>query len=87
MNKSTVFLSLGALALLAGGCSKKLGNFQSDYFSMRPSPLETVGENVPGTVYATIPAKFMVKNAKVPATPVLQWADGTNGEVAAPPVI
>ena len=87
MNKSTVFLSLGALALLAGGCSKKLGNFQSDYFSMRPSPLETVGENVPGTVYATIPAKFMVKNAKVTATPVLQWADGTNGEVAATPVI
>ncbi|MDE5924391.1 MAG: hypothetical protein K2G75_03615, partial [Muribaculaceae bacterium] len=61
--------------------------FQSDYFSMRPSPLETVGENVPGTVYATIPAKFMVKNAKVTATPVLQWADGTNGEVAATPVI
>lgn len=88
MNKSTVFLSLGAIALIAGGCSKKLGNFQSDYFSMRPSPLETVGEEVPGTVYATLPAKFMVKNAKVTATPVLQWSEGAGvGERPATPVV
>lgn len=88
MKKTTIFLSLGALALVAGGCSKKLANFQSDYFSMRPSPLETVGEEVPGTVYATLPAKFMLKNAKVTATPVLQWNDnGVAGERPATPVI
>ncbi len=81
-------LSLGAVAVVTGGCSKKLGNFQSNYFSMRPSPMETVGQDVPGTVYATLPAKFMVKNAKVMATPVIQWNEGAGiGEVTTTPVI
>ena len=89
MNKSTVILSLGVLAILSTGCSKKLGNFRSDYFSMRPAPLETVGQDVPGTVYATLPPKFMLKNAKVTATPVIQWQEGvgSTGEVAAQPVV
>ncbi len=88
MNKTTVFLSLGALAMIAGGCSKKLGNFQSNYFSMSPSPMETVGQEIPGKVYVSLPAKFMVKNAKVSATPVIQWNEGTGvGEFAASPVI
>ena len=88
MNKSILFLSLGGLAVVAGGCSKKLGNFQSDYFSMRPSPMESVGQEVPGTVYANLPAKFMVKNAKVSATPVIQWNEGAGvGEVSTTPVV
>lgn len=89
MNKSIVALSMGAAVLLAGGCSKKLSQFQSDYFSTLPTPLETVGESVPGTVTAKLPAKFMLKNAKVTATPVLQWQTGadTFGEATANPVI
>lgn len=89
MKKTTFILSLGAIAMVAGGCSKKLGNFQSDYFTMRPAPLETVGQEVPGTVYASIPPKFMIKNAKVTATPVIQWQEGVGniGEVLAQPVI
>ncbi|MDE6235244.1 MAG: hypothetical protein K2M56_05790 [Muribaculaceae bacterium] len=88
MNKSILFLSLGGLAVVTGGCSKKLGNFQSDYFSMRPSPMESVGQEVPGTVYANLPAKFMVKNAKVSATPVIQWNEGAGvGEVSTTPVV
>ena len=84
-----MLLSLGALAVLSVGCSKKLSNFQSDYFSMRPSPLETVGQDVPGTVYATLPPKFMLRNVKVTATPVIQWpeAAGSTGEVLAQPVV
>ncbi|HBC21673.1 MAG TPA: hypothetical protein DC009_06280, partial [Porphyromonadaceae bacterium] len=38
--------------------------------------IETVGSNVPATVTGRIPAKFMVKNAKVTATPVLRWDGG-----------
>ena len=88
MKKQLIY---GAAILAIAGmtsCSKKLAQFQSDYFTTIPTPLETVGERVPGTVKANIPPKFMVKNAKVTATPVLQWRDGTaTGEVSAQPVI
>ena len=91
MTKSNaICLSLGAgMLLMAGGCSKKLGQFQSDFFSTNPTPLETVGESVPGTVTAKFPPKFMLKNAKVSATPVLQWEDGNAvlGEAMATPVL
>lgn len=68
---------------------EELGQFKSDYFATTPTPLETVGEVVPGTVKGTLPPKFMVKNAKVTATPVIQWekSAGTWGEASATPVI
>lgn len=84
MNNKIFYLALGVAALGLTGCSKKLGQFKSDFFSTVPTPLETVGENVPGTVHANIPPKFMLKNAKVTATPVIRW---DNGEVTAQPVI
>lgn len=89
MNKKVYYLAMGAVLLGMTGCSKKLGQFKSDYFSTVPTPLETVGEMVPGTVKGTLPPKFMVKNAKVTATPVIQWSTGfgTTGEVSAQPVI
>lgn len=88
MKKTVLILSLGAIVAMCGGCSKKLGNFQSDYFTMKPSPLESVGQTVPGTVYASLPAKFMQKNAKVTVTPVIQWSQGSaTDEVSTTPVI
>lgn len=89
MNKKLYYVAIGGLLLMTTGCSKKLGQFSSSYFTTTPTPLETVGENVPGTVYGNIPAKFMVKNAKVTATPVIQWSSsrGTTEEVLAQPVI
>ncbi len=69
-----VTLGVGALALT--GCSKKLGQFKSDYFSVNPTPLEVQGQNVPATITGNIPAKFMVKNAKVQVTPVLVYSGG-----------
>ncbi|MCH5239127.1 MAG: tetratricopeptide repeat protein [Muribaculaceae bacterium] len=76
MKKNVLFLSLGAALIALTGCSKKVGEFQSSYFSANPTPLETVGENVPATITGNIPAKFMQKNAKVTVTPVLTYADG-----------
>ena len=85
--KTNVIVSaalLGTLAIGAVSCSKKQQAFSSDYFSTNPTPLVTVGQNVPGEITGRIPAKFMVKNAKVTTTPVLTW---TNGEAKGQPVV
>ncbi len=89
MKKTMMYLALGAVVVSMGSCSKKLGEFKSDFFNTTPNPLETVGENVPATISGNIPAKFMNKSAKVTATPVLVWATGadTFGEASAQPVV
>ena len=76
MKKTLVYLSLGAMVLTMGSCSKKVGDFASEYFNTNPTPLETVGETVPATISGTVPAKFMPKNAVVTVTPVLVWDGG-----------
>lgn len=61
MNSKLSFSLAMAAAVTLSGCSKKLGQMQADYFSTNPNPLEVVGENVPATVSARIPAKYFVK--------------------------
>lgn len=74
------------LAMAAGvaltGCSKKLGQMKPDYFSVTPNPLEVVGEKVPATVSARIPAKYFAKNAVLTVTPYLTYAGGETQSVA-----
>lgn len=71
-------LLLGGAVMLTG-CGKKLNQFQAEYFSVEPNPLEVVGENVPAAVTGRVPAEFFLKNAEVTVTPYL----GYNGtEVA-----
>lgn len=83
MLKKFTIASLLALPLIfTTGCSKKLGQFSADYFTVTPNPLELVGQKVPGTVTANIPAKFFVKNASVTVTPYLVF---DNREVASQP--
>ena len=65
-------LTLSATVLLAG-CSGKMNQFKSEYFSANPTPLEVVGQEVPATVSANVPAKFFKKNASVTITPVLVY--------------
>ncbi len=87
MKTKIALVCLGGVLLISGGCSKKLAQFKADYFSTTPTPLETVGNSVPATVTGNIPSKFMVKNAKVTATPVLAWNEGNDvGEVKGSPV-
>lgn len=69
-------MALAGGLLMLTGCNKKLSKFESEYFTTTPTPMETVGQNVPATVTGHIPAKFMVKNAKVTTTPVLKWSSG-----------
>ena len=65
-------LALTGMILLAG-CNGKMNQFKSEYFNANPNPLEVVGENVPATVTANVPAKFFKKNAQVTVTPVLVY--------------
>lgn len=71
MNSKHLFMLAAAGTLMLTGCSKKLNQFQADYFSVNPNPLETVGDKVPATITARVPAKFFVKNAQVTVTPYL----------------
>ncbi len=81
MNKKIIYSALAGSLILMSSCSKKLNQFQSEYFDTDPTPLEVVGQNVPATIIGNIPAKFFLKNAKVEVTPVLQWELGyENGE-------
>ena len=84
MKKNFLYLTLGVALVALTGCSKKIGAFESAYFNTNPTPLETVGENVPATITGNIPAKFMQKNAKVTATPVLVYE---GGETSGSPVV
>ncbi len=82
MFRKAGFIIAIAAAVSMTSCSKKLGQFASDYFNTNPNPLEVVGEKVPATVTGNIPAKFFVKNASVTVTPYLVF-NGT--EVASQP--
>lgn len=79
--KFSVLLAATGVMLLTG-CSKKLGQFSADYFTVNPNPLEVVGDRVPATVTARIPQKFFVKNAEVTVTPYLVYG---NSETASQP--
>jgi len=71
MNSKNLLLLAATGAVMLTGCSKKLNQFQADYFTVNPNPLEVVGDRVPATVTARVPAKFFVKNAQVTVTPYL----------------
>ncbi len=70
----SIVLSAAAILTLAS-CSK-LGEFSKDNFAVTPTPLESAGGEVPVTISANIPAKFMKKKAVVTCIPVLRWESG-----------
>lgn len=73
MNRKLCVIAAAGAMLMLSSCGKKLGQFSADYFTVNPNPLEVVGEKVPATVTARVPAKFFVKNAEVTVTPVLSY--------------
>ncbi len=74
MKSKSLIAGAAIIALSLTSCNKKLGNFQAEYFNVNPNPLEVVGQRVPATVTAHIPAKFFVKNAEVTVVPYLVFA-------------
>lgn len=73
MRKKTFYALLAAFTVLAASCSNLKPLSQSN-FNATPSPLETVGNEVPVTVNGTFPEKWFNKNATVRITPVLRYA-------------
>ncbi|MCM1449257.1 MAG: hypothetical protein NC082_02850 [Clostridiales bacterium] len=76
MTCKSLFAALAVSALMLTGCSKKMNPFVADNFTVNPNPLEVVGEKVPATVTARVPAKFFKKNATVTVTPYLVYEGG-----------
>lgn len=76
MTCKSLFAVVAASALMLTGCSKKMNPFVADNFTVNPNPLEVVGEKVPATVTARVPAKFFKKNATVTVTPYLVYNGG-----------
>lgn len=71
INFKSILAIASCSTILLTGCSKKMNQFNADYFTVNPNPLEVVGDRVPATVTANIPAKFFLKNAEVTVTPYL----------------
>ena len=75
MKKNLIATIAICLVLALSSCSKKFNQFNADYFTTNPTPLEVVGNKIPETVTGNIPAKFFVKNAEVTITPVLVYGN------------
>lgn len=67
----SMLLLLG-VAVFATSCGK-LKPLSSNYFNVTPSPMETVGNQVPVTINGTFPEKWFHKKAIVTITPVLKY--------------
>ncbi len=71
------------VAIFATSCSSKLKPLTQNNFNVTPSPIETVGNQVPVTINGTFPEKWFHRNAIVTITPVLKY--GENQEVVGTP--
>ncbi len=79
--KSFLFVAL-ASGLVLSSCSK-LGELSADNFTVTPSPLEEVSNQVPVTINGRFPEKYMKKKAQVTVVPVLRYEGGeTAGQAA-----
>ncbi len=77
MKTKNFYLSLLMLAfvgILSTSCSSKLKPLTPSHFNVTPSPLETVGNEVPATVNGVFPEKWFNSHATVVVTPVLKYA-------------
>ena len=73
--QNKLFLSLALVSGVAFTSCSKLGDLSADNFTVTPSPMETVGEEVPVTINGRFPEKYMKKKAVVTVTPVLRYAN------------
>lgn len=73
MRRTTIFMLIGAVAMLATACSSKLGALGPENFKVTPKPLEAQGGHVQATVNGMFPEKYMKKNAVVKVIPELRF--------------
>ena len=60
MRKITILSIAAAGTLMLASCGK-LGQLSADNVTVTPTPLEAVGGEVPATISATFPEKYMKK--------------------------
>lgn len=75
MRKITILSMAAMSALVLTSCSK-LGALTADDVTVTPTPLEAIGGEVPATISATFPQKYMKKKATVTVIPVLKFEGG-----------
>lgn len=78
MKKKSFYFSLMlvmGVALCTTSCSSKLKPLSQNNFNVTPSPMETVGNQVPVTINGTFPEKWFHKNGIVTITPILKYGD------------
>lgn len=75
MRKITILSIAAAGTLLLASCGK-LGQLSADNVTVTPTPLEAVGGEVPATISATFPEKYMKKKVTLGVTPVLKYKGG-----------
>ena len=77
MKTKNIYLSLLMLAfigILSTSCSSSLKPLTPSHFNVTPTPLETVGNEVPVSVNGVFPEKWFNSHATVVVTPVLKFA-------------
>lgn len=75
MRKITILSVAAVGALVLTSCSK-FGPLSADNIVVTPTPLEAIGSEVPATINATFPEKYMKKNITLGVTPVLKYQGG-----------
>jgi hypothetical protein len=75
MRKNLILAFAASSLLILSSCSK-LGALSADNFTVTPSPLETVGNQVPVTINGAFPEKYMKRNAVVTVIPELRSTTG-----------
>lgn len=75
MHKNYYLLMSVATAAALTSCNK-LGELSADNFTVTPTPLEAVANQVPTTIDGKFPEKYLKKKAVVTVTPVLKYEGG-----------
>ena len=75
MRKITILSVAAVGALVLTSCSK-FGPLSADNIVVTPTPLEAIGSEVPATINATFPEKYMKKNITLGVPPVLKYQGG-----------
>ena len=75
MRKITI-LSIAAAGVLALASCSKFKAISADNVTVTPTPLETIGGEVPATINIKFPEKYMKKKVSLNLTPVLKYQGG-----------
>lgn len=71
-----MYLTMAVLSAVALTSCSKMGALSADNFTVNPSPLESVGGQVPATINGRFPEKYMKRKAIVTVTPELRYQGG-----------